>query len=195
MSINENFSFKVEEMNVCDNLGDHLVGNVYVKFKKEEVGDLNHEYILHLCLYFHLQDAEKACSDLNNRWFGGRPIYAELTPVTDFREACCRQYETGECTRSGFCNFMHLKPISRKLRGELYGRQGKRDDRARNTVDLKVTKSEAVAVFHVVFLQDEIDQERKRGGRDRERDRERRRERSRDRDRRRDRSRDRGGRY
>ena len=28
-------------MNVCDNLGDHLVGNVYVKFKKEEVSDLN----------------------------------------------------------------------------------------------------------------------------------------------------------
>lgn len=24
-------------MNVCDNLGDHLVGNVYVKFKKEDV--------------------------------------------------------------------------------------------------------------------------------------------------------------
>ena len=61
----------VEEMNVCDNLGDHLVGNVYVKFKKEE-------------------DADKAVKDLNNRWFGGRPIYAELTPVTDFREACCR---------------------------------------------------------------------------------------------------------
>jgi len=94
---------QVEEMNVCDNLGDHLVGNVYVKFRKEE-------------------DAEKAVEDLNNRWFGGRPIYAELTPVTDFREACCRQYETGECTRSGFCNFMHLKPISRPLRKELYGR-------------------------------------------------------------------------
>ena len=29
---------QVEEMNVCDNLGDHLVGNVYVKFKKEDVG-------------------------------------------------------------------------------------------------------------------------------------------------------------
>ena len=27
---------------------------------------------------------------MNNRWFGGRPIYAELSPVTDFREACCR---------------------------------------------------------------------------------------------------------
>merc|ERR1712062_921444 len=150
---------EVEEMNVCDNLGDHLVGNVYVKFKREE-------------------DAEKAVNDLNNRWFGGRPVYAELTPVTDFREACCRQYETGECTRSGFCNFMHLKPISRKLRGELYGRQGKRDDRVRNAPDLK----------------DEMEQERRRGrsrsrdrrrgGRDRsrDRDRERRRERSRGRD-------------
>ena len=58
---------EVEEMNVCDNLGDHLVGNVYVKFRREE-------------------DAERAVNELNNRWFGGRPIYAELSPVTDFRE-------------------------------------------------------------------------------------------------------------
>uniref|UniRef100_A0A8C0QZ30 U2 small nuclear RNA auxiliary factor 1 n=1 Tax=Canis lupus dingo TaxID=286419 RepID=A0A8C0QZ30_CANLU len=95
---------EVEEMNVCDNLGDHLVGNVYVKFRREE-------------------DAEKAVIDLNNRWFNGQPIHAELSPVTDFREACCRQYEMGECTRGGFCNFMHLKPISRELRRELYGRR------------------------------------------------------------------------
>ena len=91
--------------------------------------------------WHNFQDALKACNDLNNRWFGGRPIYAELTPVTDFREACCRQYETGECTRSGFCNFMHLKPISRKLRGELYGRNSRRDDRDRgNQPDLKVSR-------------------------------------------------------
>ncbi len=44
-----NVNVKVEEMNVCDNLGDHLVGNVFVKFKREE-------------------DAEKAVADLNNRW-------------------------------------------------------------------------------------------------------------------------------
>lgn len=99
---------EIEEMNVCDNLGDHLVGNVYIKFRREE-------------------DAEKAVNDLNNRWFGGRPVYAELSPVTDFREACCRQYEMGECTRSGFCNFMHLKPISRELRRYLYSRRRKGD--------------------------------------------------------------------
>merc|ERR1711976_433751 len=94
---------EIEEMNVCDNLGDHLVGNVYIKFKDEEM-------------------AEKAVKDINNRWFDKRPIYGELSPVSDFREACCRQYELGECNRGGFCNFMHLKPISRELRKELYKR-------------------------------------------------------------------------
>jgi len=98
---------EIEEMNVCDNLGDHLVGNVYIKFHKEE-------------------DAEKAVEGCNNRWFNGMPIIAELSPVTDFRESCCRQYEMGECTRGGFCNFMHLKPISRELRRKLYGRRDRR---------------------------------------------------------------------
>jgi splicing factor U2AF subunit len=60
----------IEEMNICDNLGDHLVGNVYIKFRHEE-------------------DAEKAVAELNNRWFGGRPIVAELSPVTDFRFVLC----------------------------------------------------------------------------------------------------------
>ncbi|XP_039706065.1 splicing factor U2AF 26 kDa subunit isoform X3 [Pteropus medius] len=93
---------EIEEMNVCDNLGDHLVGNVYVKFRRE-------------------QDAERAVAELNNRWFNGQAVHAELSPVTDFRESCCRQYEMGECTRGGFCNFMHLRPISRNLRRQLYG--------------------------------------------------------------------------
>lgn len=104
---------EIEELNVCDNLGDHLVGNVYIKFRREE-------------------DAERAAKDLNDRWFGGRPVYAELSPVTDFRESCCRQYEMGECTRSGFCNFMHLKPISRDLRRYLYSRRKGRSSRSRS---------------------------------------------------------------
>ncbi|VDK89235.1 unnamed protein product [Dibothriocephalus latus] len=74
---------EIEEMNVCDNLGDHLVGNVYIKFRREE-------------------DAEKAVKMLNCRWFGGRPIHAELSPVTDFREACCRQYEVGTARLTGY---------------------------------------------------------------------------------------------
>ncbi|XP_050624789.1 splicing factor U2AF 26 kDa subunit isoform X4 [Macaca thibetana thibetana] len=98
---------EIEEMNMCDDLGDHLVGNVYVKFRREE-------------------DAERAVAELNNRWFNGQAVHAELSPVTDFRESCCRQYEMGECTRGGFCNFMHLRPISQNLRRQLYGRGPRR---------------------------------------------------------------------
>jgi len=107
---------EVEEMNVCDNLGDHLVGNVYVKVSVLRIKatyyttavmpcfmSLDSERVTSipsLSLDGHLQfryeeDAEKAVIDLNNRWFNGQPIHAELSPVTDFREACCRQYEMG----------------------------------------------------------------------------------------------------
>ncbi|KAI8082715.1 uncharacterized protein BX664DRAFT_338905 [Halteromyces radiatus] len=91
---------EVEEMIVCDNVGDHLVGNVYCQFRYEE-------------------DAGKAVESLNDRFYAGRPLYAELSPVTDFREACCRQNEISECNRGGFCNFMHLKHPSRSLRRDL----------------------------------------------------------------------------
>lgn len=40
----------MEELNVCENIGEHMVGNVYVKFLREE-------------------DAEKAVQGLENRWF------------------------------------------------------------------------------------------------------------------------------
>ncbi|KHN82051.1 Splicing factor U2AF 35 kDa subunit [Toxocara canis] len=92
----------IDEMNVCDNIGEHMIGNVYVKFENEE-------------------DADKCVKGLDDRWFNGCPIYAELSPVTDFREACCRQYELGGCNKGAFCNFMHLKQISRDLRRKLYG--------------------------------------------------------------------------
>lgn len=67
--------------------------------------------------------AQKACEDLNNRFYAGRPLYCELSPVTDFREANCRQHETNECTRGGFCNFMHVKKPSPDLRRSLFAAQ------------------------------------------------------------------------
>ncbi|GBM37824.1 Splicing factor U2af subunit [Araneus ventricosus] len=158
----------IEEMIVCDNLGDHLVGNVYVKFMVFSnfhdgfvlvfitcffptnfvlnqlvtlQKDLNYSPVLSKWSYmensafaqfYREEDAEKAVENLNSRWFAGRPIYAELSPVTDFSEACCRQYEVGECKRSGFCNFMHVKPISRELRRELFSRYRRHRSRSRS---------------------------------------------------------------
>lgn len=118
---------EIEELNICENLSEHLAGNTYCKFRYEE-------------------DAEKAEKDLNNRWFNGRPIFAELSPVTDFHEASCQyqvffiqlafyfnKYDSNffyllkasDCPRGGFCNFLHLKSISRNLRNKLFANRKK----------------------------------------------------------------------
>ena len=57
--------------------------------------------------------AARALQGLSGRFYAGRPILVEFSPVTDFREATCRQYEENTCTRGGYCNFMHLRPISK----------------------------------------------------------------------------------
>ena len=70
---------EIEELNVCENLGDHMVGNAYCKFADEE----------------HSDAALKA---LFGRFYAGRPLVCEFSPVTDFREARCRQYDEAVCT-------------------------------------------------------------------------------------------------
>ncbi|XP_047316564.1 splicing factor U2af small subunit B-like [Impatiens glandulifera] len=97
----------IENLNICDNLADHMVGNVYVQFKEAE-------------------DAASALQNLTGRFYAGRPIIVDFSPVTDFREATCRQYEENVCNRGGYCNFMHLKKINRELRRQLFGRSSKR---------------------------------------------------------------------
>jgi len=99
------------ELHVCDNVGDHLIGNVYARYEWET-------------------EAQAAVDSCNERWYAGRPLYAELSPVTDFREACCRQNENGECNRGGFCNFMHLRLASKDLVSSL--RAGQRLERRLN---------------------------------------------------------------
>ncbi|EIE27768.1 RNA-binding domain-containing protein [Coccomyxa subellipsoidea C-169] len=99
---------QIEHLNVCDNLADHMVGNVYIKFVDEDA-------------------AARALQGLTGRFYAGRPIMIEFSPVTDFREATCRQYEENTCTRGGYCNFMHLRPISKGLRKDLFGRYKKKE--------------------------------------------------------------------
>ena len=138
---------EVEEMYVCDNIGDHLIGNVYVRFRYEEdaqkaVDGLNNRFYAGRPGAFssraasplwHAPRAESALGErrpAERRINAGRPLFAELSPVSDFREACCRQYEKNECTRGGFCNFMHLKVLGKRIKHELYayeeGRAGGR---------------------------------------------------------------------
>ncbi|XP_068663665.1 splicing factor U2af small subunit B-like [Aristolochia californica] len=104
---------EIESLNICDNLADHMVGNVYVQFREEE-------------------HAANALRNLTGRFYAGRPIIVDFSPVTDFREATCRQYEENTCNRGGYCNFMHLKKISRELRRQLFGRYRRRHSRSRS---------------------------------------------------------------
>ncbi|XP_021278851.1 splicing factor U2af small subunit B-like [Herrania umbratica] len=104
---------EIESLNICDNLADHMVGNVYVQFREEE-------------------HAANALRNLSGRYYSGRPIIVDFSPVTDFREATCRQYEENTCNRGGYCNFMHLKTISRELRRQLFGRYRRRRSHSRS---------------------------------------------------------------
>lgn len=83
---------RIDTLVVCDNLGDHMVGHVYCKFIDEE-------------------DAADALQVMNGRYYDSRMMECEYSPVTDFREARCRDYDEGSCARGGYCNFMHVKPV------------------------------------------------------------------------------------
>lgn len=50
---------------------------------------------------------------MNGRWYGCRILRGEYSPVTDFREARCRQFDEGTCVRGPYCNFMHVREPSR----------------------------------------------------------------------------------
>jgi len=88
---------EIEDLVVVDNLCDHLIGNVYVK-------------------YYHEEDAERALGKLTGRFYSGKLIQAEYTTVSDFREARCRAFHETRCNRGGYCNFMHIKHIPKAIK-------------------------------------------------------------------------------
>lgn len=108
---------ELEELNVCDNVNEHLLGNVYAKYKKEDC-------------------AELAMQGLKGRYYAGRMLLPEFSPVTDFHSACCKDFEDLECSRGGLCNFLHLKSVSRSLLKELY-----REQKKKNKKDKKRSRS------------------------------------------------------
>jgi splicing factor U2AF subunit len=65
---------RIDALHVCDNLGDHMIGHVYCKFRDEE-------------------DASDSLQVMNERYYDGRRMEVEFSPVTDFREARCRDFD------------------------------------------------------------------------------------------------------
>lgn len=88
---------EVEEVVILDNTTPNLFGNVYVK-------------------YYHEDSARLGLRGLTGRYYNGRLINAEFTPVADFREARCRTHHEKRCNLVGTCGFMHMKHIPRALK-------------------------------------------------------------------------------
>jgi len=88
---------EIEDLVVLDNVSEHMVGNVYCKFYTDDA-------------------AAEAHKGLLNRFYGGKLVQAEYTPVTDFREARCRAFHETRCARGGLCNFMHIKHIPKAMK-------------------------------------------------------------------------------
>jgi len=172
---------EIEQLHVVENLGDHMFGNIYVKYHTEE-------------------EAEACCNALRGRYYGGRLVMPEYSPVSDFREARCRQFDEEHCARGGYCNFMHLKHVPRELRRLLhklaskarrkrkYG-SSKSRSRSRSKGHRSRSRSTDKGKDKEKSRDKDKDKEKSRdkdkdkGGRDRDRDRDRdRRPRSRDRD-------------
>merc|ERR1712170_252026 len=73
---------EVEDLQVADNVCEHLLGNVYVRYRSDD-------------------EAEKALKTLQGRYYAGRLLLPEFSPVSDFRDSRCRQYDEDQCTRGG----------------------------------------------------------------------------------------------
>ncbi|KAM3933307.1 U2 small nuclear ribonucleoprotein auxiliary factor 35 kDa subunit-related protein 2 [Leptodactylus fuscus] len=80
---------KVIQFKVSCNFEPHLRGNVYVQYQSEE-------------------DCLQALSQFNGRWYAGRQLQCELSPVTKWKSAICGLFERQKCPRGKHCNFLHV---------------------------------------------------------------------------------------
>ena len=88
-------------MHIVDNIGDHLIGNVFIKFVSEE-------------------DAANVRNHVSRRRFRGHLVLPENSPVSDFEKGSCRKFKDGCCKRGGNCNFLHMKIIRKELLRSLF---------------------------------------------------------------------------
>ena len=155
---------EMEDMYVLENTGDHMVGNVYAKYFREEdaakcLQSLNGRFyagkaplvgilscILHLFLPCTLSPPPPPPPPL------GRLVMCEFSPVTEFREGRCRQYDEGRCKFGGGCNFMHIRRVAHWLHRDLLNRQPHKGENVESSeyVDRRLLLSRFVG--YVAFL-------------------------------------------
>lgn len=110
---------EVEAILTFANMGDHMIGNTFVRFADE--------------------DQAAACiAGVNGRYYAGRKVSCKYSPVTDFDNAKCRDHQSNDCKRGQFCNFAHFMPIPRWVHSVL---KADRYRRPRRTLAATTTTS------------------------------------------------------
>lgn len=84
----------VQETLTMENVGDHMMGNTFVKFADED-------------------QAKRALDATQGRNYAGRSVIVKYSPVVDFENARCRDFVSGVCKRGNFCNFAHFCELPR----------------------------------------------------------------------------------
>lgn len=87
---------ELKELYIVDNLGDHLIGNVYARFNDEV-------------------SASKAFNALAGKYYHSNLVEEEYSPINSIRDARCKKFDEGLCQRGALCNFLHMKQINKAL--------------------------------------------------------------------------------
>lgn len=125
---------RIAELRVVSNLGDHLLGNVYIRFEDPQV-------------------ASRIVSELRGKKLNEIIVLPELSPVTNFAEACCKEDLEDRCQRAEQCNYLHIMRVSRRLLEKLekeqskYWRKKERRDEIGGTSDRKRSRSHSPADY------------------------------------------------
>ncbi|KAL1021752.1 hypothetical protein UPYG_G00017540 [Umbra pygmaea] len=80
---------KVVQFKVSCNFEPHLRGNVYVQFDTEE-------------------QCREAFMIFNGRWYAGKQLQCEFSPVTRWKTAICGLFDRQKCPKGKHCNFLHV---------------------------------------------------------------------------------------
>nr|XP_023679686.1 U2 small nuclear ribonucleoprotein auxiliary factor 35 kDa subunit-related protein 2 isoform X2 [Paramormyrops kingsleyae]XP_023679687.1 U2 small nuclear ribonucleoprotein auxiliary factor 35 kDa subunit-related protein 2 isoform X2 [Paramormyrops kingsleyae]XP_023679688.1 U2 small nuclear ribonucleoprotein auxiliary factor 35 kDa subunit-related protein 2 isoform X2 [Paramormyrops kingsleyae] len=80
---------KVVQFKVSCNFEPHLRGNVYVQYDTED-------------------QCKEAFLMFNGRWYAGKQLQCEFSPVTRWKTAICGLFDRHKCPKGKHCNFLHV---------------------------------------------------------------------------------------
>jgi splicing factor U2AF 35 kDa subunit len=96
---------EIETIVICGNYNVHIGGNVLVKFSDERA-------------------AANCVRSCNDRWYNGKPIFCELSPVARMEDSFCRPHLSHRgCERGDTCNMIHPREPRRDIKATLFASQ------------------------------------------------------------------------